>query len=177
LKKFWSLYIGLEGVHASYDVAATKEMHRALHHCIQKVSDDIERFSLNTCVSHFMICANELRRLDCRSMEVLEPLLRLIAPFAPHIAEELWHQTGREGSVHHAHFPKADPNHLIADEIVYPVSINGKKRAELVVPNGTANEQLEKAAVDLPEIIKWLDGLSIKKWIIVPGRMINIVAG
>ncbi|MBP6183826.1 MAG: leucine--tRNA ligase [Saprospiraceae bacterium] len=176
LKKFWSLYVGQDGIRVSYDMPVNKEMLRTLHHCIQKVYDDIERFSLNTCVSHFMICVNELRRLDCRSMEVLQPLLRLIAPFAPHISEELWHRTGGAGSVHHAGFPKADPQLLVADEIVYPVSINGKKRAELTVPAGTSNDFLENGAMELPEIKKWLEGMVIKKWIIVPGRMINIVA-
>lgn len=177
LKRFWSLFIGSDGECLAIADDPSREMLRVLHTTIRKVRDDLERLSLNTCVSHFMICVNELRRLDCRHREVLLPLIRLIAPFAPHLAEELWSRTGGLGSVHHARFPEADPALLVADEVMYPVSINGKKRAELTVPQGTTQEILEREALQLPEIMKWLEGLQVRKIIVVPGRMINIVAG
>lgn len=176
LRRFWAMYLD-RGEWRVIEDEPSREMLRALHATIHKVHDDLERFSLNTCVSHFMICVNELRRLECRHFAVLEPLVRLIAPFAPHIAEELWHRLGGSGSVHHAPFPVADPALLVSDEVNYPVSINGKKRAELAVPADTDQASLERQALDLPEIRKWMEGLSVKKVIIVPGRMVNIVAG
>jgi len=177
LKRFWALYIGSDGQLVPDEGEPTREMQRILHTAIRKVRDDMARLSLNTCVSHFMICVNELRRTECRHREILLPLIRLIAPFAPHLAEELWERTGGQGSVHHARYPEADPALLVSDEVTYPVSINGKKRAELVVPQGSTQEFLEQEALALPEIRKWLDGLTVRKMIVVPGRMINIVAG
>lgn len=176
LRRFWGLYQDRDQWRVIRD-EPSRDMLRVLHATIHKVHDDLERFSLNTCVSHFMICVNELRRLECSHHGVLEPLVRLIAPFAPHIAEELWHRLDGQGSVHHAPFPVADPALLVADEVNYPVSINGKKRAELSVPQETSQADLERLALDLPEIRKWLEGISVKKVIIVPGRMVNIVAG
>jgi leucyl-tRNA synthetase len=177
LKRWWSQFVGPDGTMMIIEDTPDKAMLRILHQTIHKVREDLERLSLNTCVSHFMICLNELRRLTCHHRAILEPLVRLLAPFAPHICEELWHRMGHEGSVHHADYPIADPILLVADEVTYPVSINGKKRAELTVARDTAGAELETAAMALPEIRKWMEGLQLRKIIVVPGRMINIVAG
>jgi leucyl-tRNA synthetase len=124
-----------------------------------------------------MICLNELRRIQCRHLLILEPLTILLAPFAPHITEEIWRKMGKQGSVHHARYPEADPYLLVSDQVTYPVSINGKKRAELSVPRSLDGQELESLALAIPEIVKWMEGLSVRKMIVVPGRMINIVAG
>lgn len=177
LKRWWSQFVGSDGLLLLNEDTPDKSMLRVLHQTIQKVRDDLDRLSLNTCVSHFMICLNELKRMECHHRAIWEPLVRLLAPFAPHICEELWHRMGQVGSVHHARYPIADPALLVAEEVTYPVSINGKKRAELVVPLSTSSPELEERAQALPEIRKWLDGLQVRKIIVVPGRMINIVAG
>lgn len=177
LRRFWAMYVGEDGKMLISEDTPGREMERILHQTIRKVRDDLERLSLNTCISHFMICLNELRRLECRSAAVLEPLIRLLAPFAPHITEELWHRIGHQGSVHLEPYPVADPGLLLADEILYPVSINGKKRAELKALRETSTSDLEREALSLPDIQRWLQSLEVKKVIVVPGRMINIVAG
>ncbi|MCB0694847.1 MAG: leucine--tRNA ligase [Lewinellaceae bacterium] len=177
LRRFWSLFADQGQWLVVTEGQADRDSLRILHQTIQRVTDDLNRFSMNTCVSQFMICVNELKRLDCHHHDVLEPLVRLLAPFAPHLAEELWHRLGHESSVHQADFPKVNEAYLVADEILYPVSINGKKRAEMTVPADMDQQSLESQALALPEIVKWLEGLTVRKMIVVPGRMINIVAG
>lgn len=177
LKRFWSLFAHQDQWIVSTVGHPDRESLRILHQTIQRVRDDINRFSINTCVSHFMICVNELKRLDCHHRDILEPLVLLIAPFAPHIAEELWHLLGHKTSVHHGHYPEVIESYLISDEVVYPVSINGKRRAEITVPTDSDAKKVEELALSLPEIVKWMDGLHVRKVIVVPGRMINIVAG
>jgi leucyl-tRNA synthetase len=177
LKRYWSLFYNEAGNWAVNSENPSREMLQILHQTIQKVRVDLERLSLNTCVSHFMICLNELRRLQCRHLSILEPLTILLAPFAPHITEEIWRKMGKENSVHHARYPEADPALLVSDQVTYPVSINGKKRAELSVPRTLAGQELETMALEIPEIVKWMEGLAVRKMIVVPGRMINIVAG
>ncbi len=176
LKRFWSLFAhqGQWLVHSEGD--PDRDSLRILHQTIQHIRDDINRFSINTCVSHFMICVNELKRLDCHHRDILEPLVRLLAPFAPHIAEELWHHLGQESSVHHADYPEVVEAYLVADEVTYPVSVNGKRRGEMTVPTDTDQKTLEELALAMPEISKWIEGLTVRKMIVVPGRMINIVA-
>lgn len=176
LKRFWGMYNGPDGTWLPDTRTPDREMLRVLHQTIKKVGEDIERLSMNTCVSHFMICVNELRRLNCQSWTILEPLIRLIAPFAPHMAEELWHSGGGMGSVHHAPYPQADHSMLVKDTVVYPISINGKKRGELETATDTSTVELEAAAIEVREVAKWLEGMTVRKIIIVPGRMINIVA-
>ena len=175
LRKLWALFYSETGQWLVNDQPAGKEELKYLHTAIKKVTEDIERFSFNTCVSHFMICVNELRRLSCSNREVLEPLTILIAPFAPYISEALWHALGKEGTVHAQDYPVYNPAYLVEDEIEYPVSINGKKRALAVFPADAKPADLEQAALAMPEIAKWTEGKAIKKVIVVPKRMINIV--
>ena len=122
-----------------------------------------------------MVASNDLSKLKCNKREILEPVIILLAPFGPHIAEELWHLAGREGSVHHATYPVFDEAHLVEDSVTYPIAINGKTRATAEFPADASREELEKAAVDVEGIQKYTEGKTIRKIIVVPGRMINIV--
>jgi leucyl-tRNA synthetase len=167
LKKFWKLYQG-------ENTEASKESVKVLHQTIKKITDDIERFSFNTAVSTFMICANQLTDLKCSSREVLEPLVVLVAPFAPHIAEELWHQLGNEGSVCDAEWPKFDPQMLVEDTVKYPVQFNGKMRFMLELPADATQADALEAVKASPESAKWLTG-EPRKVIFVPKKIINIV--
>jgi leucyl-tRNA synthetase len=177
LRKLWTLFFDANGAfHVSND-APTKAELKTLHTCIKKVQDDIERFSFNTCVSAFMICVNELRSQNCNKRAILEDLVKLIAPFAPFTGEELWHQLGNETSLCQADAPVLDESHLVEDSIQYPISINGKKRDLIAFPADASKEELEKMAMELDTVQKWLEGKSIKKVIVVPKRMINIVVG
>ena len=125
-----------------------------------------------------MVATNELKDLKCNKRAVLEPLVVLIAPFAPHIAEELWHRLGHEGSIHKdAAYPAHNEAFLKQDEINYPVSINGKVRTNAIFPAEATKETIEKAALEIEGIQKWIDGKSVRKIIVVPGRMINVVVG
>jgi leucyl-tRNA synthetase len=175
LRRFWELFHDEDGNWQLSEEAPNKDEFKALHTCIKKVQDDIERFSFNTCVSAFMVATNELRRLQCRKRAILQPLLTLLAPFAPHITEELWHRMGHTKSIHHAKLPELDSKWLVEDTISYPVNVNGKKRALLDFSPNASKEALEAAALELPEIQKWIDGQPIKKVIIVPGKMVNFV--
>jgi leucyl-tRNA synthetase len=176
LKKFWGLFFDAKG--EAFSVAneePTKEELKVLHTCIKKVTDDIERFSMNTCVSHFMIATNELRRLNCSKRAVLEPLVILLAPFGPHIAEEIWHRLGHSTTVFDAIWPVHNEEYLKSDTVIYPVSINGKLRAHIELPSDVTKEDAEKAALALEQVQKWMDGQAAKKVVFVPGRMINVV--
>jgi len=175
LKKFWSLYFDEEGQWIVNNETAVEESYKALHATIKKTGEDIERLSFNTAISQFMICVNELRKKEEHSASILEPLVNIIAPFAPFIAEEIWAHFGHTDSVHKAAFPSYDETWLAATSILYPVCINGKKRSEIELPVGLGNDSIEKQAKELPEIIKWIEGKPIKKVIIVPDKMINIV--
>ncbi|MBK9257944.1 MAG: leucine--tRNA ligase [Saprospiraceae bacterium] len=174
LRKFWSLYFNEAGFYLS-DETPSREEFKIIHTAIKKVSEDIERFSFNTSVSAFMVCTNELKRLECNKRAILEPLIRLLSPFAPFITEELFELSGGKGSVHHADFPELKAEYLIESEIAYPVSINGKKRDIILFPSDATSEDIEKTVMNLNIVQKWLDGQQVKKVIIVPGRMINIV--
>ncbi|MEZ4920011.1 MAG: class I tRNA ligase family protein [Saprospiraceae bacterium] len=153
-----------------------KEELRALHSCIKKVSDDIERYSMNTCVSHFMILVNELRTLQCNKRAILEPVLVMLAPFAPHISEELWHQLGHETTVCDASWPELDEEYLKSDTKTYPVQINGKHRGNIDVPADADKDAVEKLVMELEFVQRNIEGLTIRKFIVVPGRIVNIVA-
>lgn len=174
LQRFWSMFFDGEAFALS-DEEPTKAEMKILHQTLKKVEDDLERFSFNTCISQFMIATNELRKMNCRKKDVLMPLVVALAPFAPHITEELWHLAGHEGTVHDASFTAFDEKHLVEDEIEYPISVNGKKRANAALPADASKEDLEKLALELPEIQKWIEGKEIRKIIVVPKRMINIV--
>jgi leucyl-tRNA synthetase len=153
-----------------------KEELRALHSCIKKVSDDIERYSMNTCVSHFMILVNELRTLQCNKRAILEPVLVMLAPFAPHISEELWHQLGHETTVCDASWPELNEEYLKSDTKTYPVQINGKHRGNIDVPADADKDAVEKLVMELEFVQRNIEGLTIRKFIVVPGRIVNIVA-
>jgi leucyl-tRNA synthetase len=176
LRKFWGLFYSSQDQFALTDEAPNKEELRILHTCIKKVTDDIDRFSMNTCVSHFMIVTNELRRLNCNKRSVLEQLVVLIAPFAPHIAEELWHEMGHETSVCDATYPVFNPEYLKTDSFSYPVQINGKMRGNVDIATGATNEEIQALVMEQAFVQKNLDGTAVKKFIVVPGRIINIVA-
>ncbi len=177
-RKFWGLFADNAGNFKVSNEAPTKAELKALHTAIKKVNEDIERFSFNTCVSAFMVATNELKDLKCNKRAILEPLVVLMAPFAPHLAEELWHQLGHEGSIHkNGTYPVHNEAFLVEDEINYPISINGKHRTTVKFPATATKEQLEKAALEIEGIQKWIDGQSVKKVVVVPGRMINLVVG
>ena len=177
LRRFWGLFFNQEGQLDISDAAPSKDELKILHSCIKKVSDDIERFSFNTCVSAFMVATNELRKVNCNNRQILEKMVVLLAPFAPHMAEELWHQLGHTTTVNDASYPEFEASHLVEDSVEYPVSINGKKRAMAEFPLDMSKEDIERAAVELEDIQKWLEGKSVRKVIVVPKRMINIVVG
>jgi leucyl-tRNA synthetase len=174
LRKFWSMFFDGENFRITEE-APTRDELRILHNCIKKVTDDIERMSMNTCVSHFMIATNELRSLKCSKRAVLEPLVVLIAPFGPHIAEELWHRLGHNTTVCDANWPVHNEEHLKTDTVNYPIQINGKLRANIELPAGITAAEAEKATLDLELVQKWLEGNAPKKVVFVLGRMINLV--
>jgi len=176
LRKFWMMFFDGETFKVDEN-APNKEEYKVLHQTIKKVTDDIERFSFNTCVSAFMVAANELKKLKSNKREILTGLVRLMAPFAPFTSEELWQMLGHEGSVHHADWPVLNEEYLKEDAFTYPVSINGKKRALADFPADASKEDLEKMALALEGIQKYTEGKTIRKVIVVPKRMINIVVG
>ena len=173
LKKFWKLYDNCLTGQANQS-SATKEELKALHYTIKKITDDIERFSFNTAVSNFMITTNLLTDNKCSCREVLEPMVVLIAPFAPHIAEELWHRLGNKDSVCNALWPVCDPQFLVEDTVKYPIQFNGKMRFMLELPADITQEDAVNAVKAAPESAKWLTG-EPKKVIFVPKKIINIV--
>lgn len=171
LKKFWKLYSEIS------DEPATKEEMKVLHKLIKKEEEDIERISFNTVVSAFMICVNELTDMKCNKRAILEPLAIMISPYAPHIAEELWHQMGHNDSVVNQKFPEFDASNVVENTFTYPVSFNGKKRFDLELPLDIKQDEVQNAVVNAPEAKKWLEGVNIRKVIFIPKKIINIVVG
>ena len=175
LKKMWRLYFDEQkGWIVNNEPAIETEL-RIIHKTIKKIGEDIERFSLNTAVSQFMICVNELSALNCHKKSVLEPLAVLIAPFAPHTAEELWQQLGNKETVADASFPKFEEAYVTENTKKYPVAVNGKPRIEMEFPLDAAQDIVEKEVLADATIIKWLEGKEPKKIIYVKGKMINVV--
>ena len=174
LRKLWGLYYSADGLRVT-GIPATKEELKSLHKLIRKVTQDVEQFSFNTSVAAFMICINELQGLKTSSREVLQPLLILLAPFAPHIAEELWHAIGEETTIVAAQWPEYDEKLLVEDSFKYPVSFNGKTRFTIELPREASQDEIREAVLSADEAQKWLEGKTPKKVIIVPGRIINIV--
>lgn len=172
LKKLWNLF---EKADLASDRSMTREEARSVNKLIKKVTDDIETFSYNTSVAAFMIAVNELTAMKSTSREAMEIITRLIAPFAPHIAEEFYHRLGHEGSVVDAAWPEFDPNAVAEDTVKYPVSFNGKMRYTIEVPAGASKDDVQAAALADSAAAKWLDGKTPKKIIIVPGKIVNIV--
>jgi leucyl-tRNA synthetase len=175
LKKLWRLYVSDTGEWLPTEGTPTDGALRVIHKTIKKIGDDIERFGFNTCISQFMICVNELNTLKCRERDVLEALVVILAPFAPHIAEELWHRFGHDSSVVLAPFPKWEEVYLTEDTKMYPIAINGKTRTELAFSLDASQSSIEKEVLADETVLKWLEGKSPKKVIYVKGRMINIV--
>lgn len=175
LRKVWRLFVDKEGQLVVSDAQATAEELKVLHRTIKKTSDDVERFSFNTAISSFMICVNDLNDLKCNKRAILEPLLVLLAPFAPHLCEELWHKLGHEGSICDAQWPAFNADHLVESSIQYPVSFNGKMRFKLELPADMPPAEVEKAVLADEQAQKWIADKEVKKVIVVPGKIINIV--
>ena len=175
LKKMWRLYFDEQKGWIVTDEAPTEAELRVVHKTIKKIGDDIERFSFNTSVSQFMICVNELAALNCHKRDILEALVVLICPFAPHFAEELWHRFGHESSVMDAVFPKFEEKYVQESTKKYPVAVNGKTRIEMEFPLDADPTVVEKEVLSDETIKKWLEGKEPKKVIYVKGKMINVV--
>ena len=174
LKKLWKLYFNGDNFEVS-DESATKDELKVLHKTIKKVQEDIENFSFNTSVSTFMIAVNELTALKCNKREILEPLLVLLSPYAPHITEELYNKLGHKESISTAPFPIFDAKHLVESTKEYPISFNGKMRFTLELSLDLSKEEIEKVVMENEKTIAQLEGKTPKKVIIVPGKIVNIV--
>ena len=174
LKKMWKLYHNGDVFNVS-DLEPTNEQYKILHKTIKKVEEDIENFSFNTSVSTFMIAVNELTAQQCNSKKILEPLLVLISPYAPHIAEELWYKLGHQESIATATFPKFESKYLVESTKNYPVSFNGKTRFTMELPLDMSKEDIEAAVMAHEKTQAQLQGRIPKKIIIVPGKIVNIV--
>jgi len=174
LKRLWSLFYK-DGAYVVTNEKPTAEELKTLHKTIKKITYDIENFSYNTSVSAFMICVNELFSLKCNKKVILEPLVILLTPFAPHIAEELYHTLGNEGTVCDAAFPIYNEDYLVENSVKYPISFNGKVRFALELPADMSKEDVEKTAMANELTQKQLNGQNPKKIIVVPGKIVNIV--
>ncbi|MBO2543217.1 leucine--tRNA ligase [Salegentibacter sp. BDJ18] len=174
LKKLWKLYHNGEQFEVSEEKASADSL-KSLHKTIKKVTEDIEEFSFNTSVSTFMICVNELSAQKCNSREVLEPLVILLAPYAPHISEELWNKLGNSESVVTAEYPIFEEKYLVESTKNYPVSFNGKMRFTMELPLDMPKDEIEKTVMADERTQKQLDGRTPKKIIVIPGKIVNIV--
>jgi len=174
LKKMWKLYVGENGLNVN-DAEPSKDSLKTLHKTIKKVEEDIENFSFNTSVSTFMIAVNELTAQKCTSKDILEPLLILLSPYAPHIAEELWNQLGHKQSISTVPFPKFDASYLVESTKNYPISFNGKMRFTLELSLDLSQQEIEAAVMAHEKTQEQLQGRTPKKVIIVPGKIVNIV--
>jgi leucyl-tRNA synthetase len=175
LRKFYSLYLDDNENLLLVEEMPSGEEYRLLHQTIKKVGEDIERLSFNTAVAQFMIFTNEMQRLKCHKRAILEPMLIVIAPFAPHLAEELWEKLGNPPSIFEASYPEWEQKYLEEDSFEYPVSINGKLRAKLLLPLTLETAEIEKIVTSAPELQKYLKGQNLKKVVVVPKKIINLV--
>ena len=175
LKKLWALYYDRDGQFLPDDSLATPEQLKSVHKLIKKVSQDIEQFSYNTSISAFMICVGELQQLKCRNRELLTDLVVLIAPFAPHIAEELWHALGNESTVCDAQWPAYDEKYLVETTVQMGIAFNGKRRFEMQFAADADNAAIEKAVMAEERTAHYIAGKQVIKVIIVPKRMVNVV--
>lgn len=175
LKKLWSLFYDRQNNFLPVEGEATKEELKSIHKLIKKVSADIEAFSYNTSISAFMICVNELTALKCRNKAVLSDLVVLIAPFAPHLAEELWEVLGHTTSVCDAQWPLCNEEYLKEDTVKYTISFNGKARFTMEFPADADNDTIQQAVMNEEQSQKWIEGKTPKKVIIVPKKIVNIV--
>jgi leucyl-tRNA synthetase len=175
LRKLWRLFYN-DGNLIVSDAEPSKDSLKTLHKTIKKIEEDLERFSFNTGVSNFMICVNELTEQKCHSKAVLDQLVILLSPYAPHVAEELWEALGHKaGSISTAAFPTFNPDFLVEANFAYPVSFNGKMRFSAELPTTMSAQEVQAAVMAMPETEKWLEGKEPKKVIVVPGRIVNMV--
>ena len=175
IRKMWALYFDRDGKLAVSDEAATKDELKSIHKLIKKVTEDIENFSFNTSVAAFMICVNELSGLKCNKRSVLADLAKVIAPFAPHTAEELWSSLGNAGSVCDAEWPKFNEDYLKEDSITYSISFNGKTRFTMDFPADATQQQIQDAVLANEKAQGYINGQTIRKVIVVPRKIVNIV--
>ncbi|PLX13370.1 MAG: leucine--tRNA ligase [Marinilabiliales bacterium] len=177
LRKFWRLFFDEDDNLIVTDDKPADEELKTLHKTIKKVDSDILRFSFNTGVSAYMICVNELSELKCHKRSILEPLTILLSPYAPHICEEIWQKLGYAESISTASYPIHNEDYLSENSFEYPVSFNGKMRFKIKLPVDMPKAEIEKAVVEAEEAQKWLDGKTIRKIIVVPNRIVNLVVG
>lgn len=175
LRRFWNLVHDSNGNLNISSEEPTREELKVLHKTLKKVEYDIDHFSFNTSVSEFMICSNELSAMKCNKRAIIEPLIIALAPFAPHIAEELWSEFGHSDTVFNAVFPVYDEQYLKENSFEYPISINGKVRAKMNFALDMPKEDIEKLVLASEVVIKWTEGKAPKKIIVVPGRIVNLV--
>ena len=174
LKKLWRLFYKDE-IWIVDDSYPSSEMLKTLHSTIKKVTDDIESFSFNTCISSFMICVNELQSLGCRSRKILEKLIILLSPFAPHISEEIWQNLGNSNSISEVNYPKFDQKYLVENEKNYPISFNGKFKFNINLSLNLSNKEIKEIVLNNNKTLNFLKSKKVKKVIIVPNKIINIV--
>jgi len=175
LRKLWRLFHDEQGNLNLSDAEPSKDELKSLHKAIKKAQEDIERYSFNTSVSTFMICVNELSALKCNNRSILEDLIVIISPYAPHITEELWSLLGHKDSIINAEYPSFDAAYLVEDSIEYPVMVNGKMRAKIQLGADLGKDEIEAAALAHENVQKWLEGKTPKKVIIVPKKIVNLV--
>jgi leucyl-tRNA synthetase len=175
IRKLWRLYHPTNNEFKVTEGQPTADEMKVLHKTIKKITDDIEKFSFNTAVSAFMICVNELTDLKCNKREILSPLAILVSPFAPHIAEELWHLLGNQQSIVEATYPVYKEEFIAEEMDLYPVSFNGKTRFKIEVPAGSTPKEVEETVLKMEEAQKWLQGKAPRKVIVVPKKIVNIV--
>jgi leucyl-tRNA synthetase len=175
LKKLWRLFADeIKGLVVTDDAPTNEEL-KILHKTIKKIEEDTERFSYNTAVSAFMVCVNELTDLKCRKKAILEPLLITLAPYAPHISEELWHLLGHTSTIIDTPFPKFEAKYLVESSKEYPISVNGKLRTQIVMDLNADQKQVEEIVLQNAVVQKWIEGKQPKKIIYVKGKMVNVV--
>ena len=174
LQKLWRLFHENGALSLSDETPSEAEL-KVIHRTIKKITDDIERFSFNTCVSAFMICVNELQSLKCRKRAILAPLVSLLAPFAPHITEQLWELLGNDTSVHLSNFPTCEEKYLIDDSFDYPIQENGKMRFNISMPKQASKQELEQMVLSNERVKHLAAGRTLRKIIVVPGRIVNLV--
>jgi leucyl-tRNA synthetase len=175
LNRLWRLFFDTNGQFVVSTETPTEAENKILHKTLKRVEEDIERFSLNTPVSTFMICVNELIALKCNKKAVLEPILIALSPYAPHITEELWSLLGNKESISTATYPTWDEKYLVESSHEYPISINGKVRAKLTFPVNMPTEDIQASVLENEVVLKWLEGKTPKKIIIVPNKIVNVV--
>lgn len=176
LRKYWRLS------HKDGELVVTegqpeKAALKSLHKTIKKVEEDITRYSFNTVVSALMICVNELTEQKCNNRQIINDLTILLSPYAPHIAEEVWSELGNNNSIVYANFPEFKPEYLVESSVTYPVSFNGKMRFQLEMPKEASKDEVEKTALSHEKAAKWLEGKTVRKVIVVPGKIVNVVVG